>query len=273
MIRKATHAGKFYPRFGYAIISQLAGWTAESRKAPHTEHSLGLIVPHAGYMYSGAIAARAYHHISEEGFDAFVVLHPSHHGGNFDYSVSAFQEYETPLGNIRLDTECYAALTSGDEPSDLWLRYHEQEHSMEIQLPMIKYFFPDARICPVMLGRQNLNNSRRLADRISYLLTQTSRRVAIIASTDLSHYHDAASAETKDKLLAKLVQEQAIDDLWDLINDGDCEACGIGAILTLLCLGSNVPGAKMQVLEYTHSGLVSGHNQQVVGYLAAKLWR
>ena len=67
--------------------------------------------------------------------------------------------------------------------------------------------------------------------------------------------------------------EQAIDDLWDLINDGDCEACGIGAILTLLCLGSNVPGAKMQVLEYTHSGLVSGHNQQVVGYLAAKLWR
>jgi len=144
---------------------------------------------------------------------------------------------------------------------------------MEIQLPMIKYFFPEAKICPVMLGRQNLNNSRRLADRISYLLTQTSRRIAIIASTDLSHYHDAATAETKDRLLAGLVQDQAIEDLWELVNEGDCEACGIGAILTLLSLGGKIPGARMQVLEYTHSGLVSGHNQQVVGYMAAKLWR
>jgi AmmeMemoRadiSam system protein B len=109
---------------------------------------------------------------------------------------------------------------------------------------MIKYFFPDARICPVMLGRQNLNNSRRLADRISYLLTQTSRRVAIIASTDLSHYHDAASAETKDKLLAKLVQEQANDELCDLINDGDCEACGIGAILTCCAWVPTSPALK-----------------------------
>ncbi len=273
MIRKAIHAGKFYPRFADELTRQFEGWTRENRKAPNTEHSLGLIVPHAGYMYSGAAAARAWHHISVDEFDAFIIVHPSHHSISFDYSVSAFQEYETPLGNLHLDTECYAALTGGEEPKELWLRYHEAEHSMEIQLPMIKHFYPDAKICPVMLGRQNLNNSKRLADKIVELQRQSIRRIGVIASTDLSHYYDASTAEGKDLLLAKLVQAQAIDDLWDLVTDGDCEACGIGTILTLLYVAAQTPGARMQTLEYTHSGMVSGHNDQVVGYLAAKLWR
>lgn len=273
MLRKAIHAGKFYPRFGYAINSQMAQWTSENRKAPHTEHSIGLIVPHAGYMYSGACAARAWHHISDEGFDAFIILHPCHHGAHFDYSVSAFQEYETPLGVLNLDEQCYAAMTEGDAPSELWLRYHELEHSMEIQLPMIKYYFPDATICPVMLGRQNPNNARRIAQKIIKLLDNSTRRIGIIASTDLSHYYDAKTAEAKDILLSTLVEHQNTEDLWDMITDGDCEACGIGAILTLLYVGAEIPGARVQLLEYTHSGAVSGHNDQVVGYLAAKLWR
>lgn len=273
MIRKAIHSGTFYPRFGYAIISQIASWANLKPPSPTSEKTVALLVPHAGYMYSGAITARAYHKISNEAVDAFVILHPSHHSAEFDFSVSSFMQYETPLGNLLLDSECYAALTEGDRPAKPWLRYHEQEHSMEIQLPMIKYFFPDAKVCPVMLGRQNYDNSMLIAKKIEYLLRQTSRRIVVIASSDLSHYHSADKTKIMDALLAELVRDVKLDELWATVRSGEVEACGIGTILSMMALNEVVPESRLQMLEYAHSGETSGNDSQVVGYLTARLYQ
>ena len=272
MNRRAVYAGRFYPGFAGALRSQIQSWVESTPMQPAREKSMALVVPHAGYMYSGAIAGRAFSKISSEEVDAFIIIHPSHHAAGFDYSVSPFTVYETPLGELQLDEECYAFFTEGRNGGKTWLRYHEQEHSMEVQLPLIKHFFPDAKVCALMLGSQGYDNSLLIAQRIEALLRQTERRIVVIASTDLSHYHHARKAEALDKLLAKKVQDGEMDELWELVCDSEVEACGIGAILSVMALNKAWPESKLQILEYTHSGEVSGDNSQVVGYLTARLY-
>jgi AmmeMemoRadiSam system protein B len=272
MIRRAVYAGRFYPRFDEVLSSQIASWTGSKLREPATQKTMALVVPHAGYMYSGAVAARAFHKISGEDVDVFIVLHPSHHTAGFDYSVSPFTEYETPYGGLKLDEECFKFFTEGRNGQKTWLRYHEQEHSMEVQLPFIKHFFPEAKVCPLMLGTQSYDNALMIAQKIDALLRQTSRRIVVVASTDLSHYHQAQKAETIDKLLAQKVQDGEMEELWDLICDSEVEACGIGAILSVMALNQAWPESKLEILEYTHSGKVSGDNSQVVGYLSARLY-
>lgn len=269
MIRKMAHAGSFYPRFGEQISAQIERWTAKLHPAGPNENCLGLIVPHAGYVYSGACAARGFHYIAEQQFDTFVILHPSHHGLHFDYSVSPFEQYDTPLGQIDLDIQLYELLAgdAGNSPNER--RLHEVEHSLEIQLPLIKYFFPEVRICPVMIGRPYPEVATRLAASLSHAIAASGKRVGIIVSTDLSHYYDSDTAEKMDGLITRYIMSLEADALWQSVIGKRCEACGIGGLLTLLDYAKQFPSARAKVIQYTHSGKVSGDNQQVVGYLSA----
>ncbi|MDP3115274.1 MAG: AmmeMemoRadiSam system protein B [Candidatus Cloacimonadaceae bacterium] len=273
MIRKAAHAGSFYPRFAQQIERQISGWIQGVQPSKGYEDTLGIIVPHAGYIYSGQCAALAYQDISQHNFDSFIILHPCHQGNHFDYSVSAFEEYETPLGNIMLDLQLYETLSGAARDKNLELRLHESEHSMEIQLPLIKHFFPNARICPVMFGRQTPEVAQRLAMSIYEILKNSQRRIGIIVSTDLSHYHNSEKAAKLDKLITKYIMSFDPDALWQSVISGRCEACGIGGIITLLDLAKRYEDAKSKLIQYTHSGKSSGDNLQVVGYLSAKIFR
>ena len=105
MIRRTSHAGSFYPRFKEQIIAMINQWIAGEKVAPDSEKALALVVPHAGYIYSGACAAKGFHYISQQPFDSFIILHPSHQGIHFDYSVAPFEQYETPLGMLNQDEE------------------------------------------------------------------------------------------------------------------------------------------------------------------------
>ena len=166
MIRRTSHAGSFYPRFKEQIIAMINQWIAGEKVAPDSEKALSLLVPHAGYIYSGACAAKGFHYISQQPFDSFIILHPSHQGIHFDYSVAPFEQYETPLGMLNQDEELFDLLTKDNSDIANQIRYHEMEHSMEVQLPFIKYFFPEAQICPVMIGRPYPQVAMELAQRL-----------------------------------------------------------------------------------------------------------
>lgn len=273
MIRKMSHAGSFYPRFGEQISTLIRGWTEDQKTALASERCLGLIVPHAGYVYSGKCATLGFHYISEQAFDAFIILHPSHHGVHFDYNVSAFEQYDTPYGLLELDLQLYEQLTRryGQREHELYL--HEAEHSMEIQLPFIKYYFPEARICPVMIGRQNPEVAQNLAQSLFEVLKDNYRRIGIIVSTDLSHYHSSVKAEAMDAIVEKAVAALDPESLWQSVIQGRCEACGIGGVLTLLYLARKYDDAQARIIDYTHSGITSGNMHQVVGYLSALVFR
>ncbi len=272
VLRKTTHAGSFYPRFGDQISAQIERWTANQPVAGINEDCLGLIVPHAGYVYSGACAARAYHYISAQHFDTLVILHPSHQGIHFDWSLSPFDEYETPLGRLQQDAGLYELL-SRDSQASQEKRLHELEHSMEIQLPLIKYFYPETLICPVMIGRPHPEVAMRLAEKLREAIAASDRKVGIIVSTDLSHYYDSDRAEKMDSLITRYIMSLDADALWQSVISKRCEACGIGGLLTLIHYAGAWDEARAKVIEYTHSGKVSGDNQQVVGYLSALIYR
>lgn len=270
MIRNPMHAGTFYPRFGEQIKKLITSWLEDAPQPPANERSLGLILPHAGYMYSGKCAALGLHSLSTENIDTFVILHPCHSGYHFDYSLSPFAEYTNPLGSLMLDSELYQKL-AGDADQSIALSYHQNEHSMEIQLPLVSHFFPHAKILPIMIGNQIPAVAKRLATALYDMTTRSSKRIVVLCSTDLSHYHNAAKAEAMDSTLLNGIIALEPDRLWQDLNSGKCEACGIGGIMALMHLAKMYSTPRVEVVDYTHSGRVSGNDMQVVGYLSARI--
>ncbi len=271
MIRQPMHAGTFYPRFADQINRQVKTWLENAEQPNYHERTLGLILPHAGYMYSGACAIAGLNNISNELIDTFIILHPCHQGQHFDFSVSPYSEYVNPLGTLKLDKDLYELLSpEGDQ--DIAISYHQDEHSMEIQLPLINYFFPQATILPIMIGNQIPAVAKRLAELIYAAVFKSSRRIVILCSTDLSHYHNSTKAEVLDGVLMDSIKDMNPDELWQNMLHERCEACGIGGILSLLYFAKHYSSAHSHVVQYTHSGKVSGNNSQVVGYLAAKIF-
>ncbi len=271
MIRQAAHAGTFYPRFKEQVAKQIEQWIQDAEPGDPKQRSFGLILPHAGYKYSGQCAALGMHSVSHEYFDSIVILHPSHNGQHFDFSLSPYTEYSNPFGALKLDTDLYQKLAVHAD-QDISISLHQNEHSMEIQLPLISYFFPHATILPIMIGNQIPAVAKRLAGLLHDAFFKSSRRVLLLCSTDLSHYHKASKAEALDMKLINEVLGMHPERLWQAAMDGECEACGIGAIMTLLYMAELYSSPSAKLISYTHSGKVSGDNSQVVGYLAAKLY-
>lgn len=270
MYRKVQHAGTFYPRFAQHLKSDIAEWEIGFEEPQRNGRTLALIVPHAGYLYSGRCAAEAYHSISQEHIETFIILHPSHQGNGFEVSLSPFTSYETPLGDIERDEEL-AEFFEQYYTQPIHPGYHQREHSLEIQLPLIKHYFPAAKICPIMLGRQTPDVAETLAGLIYGLLMKNEKPISVIVSTDLSHYHPAALAGELDRVVQRHVLDLDAENLWaDALID-NCEACGIGALMTALKMAKMFSSAESSIISYTHSGRISGNNSQVVGYLAARI--
>lgn len=270
MIRKTSHAGTFYPRFAAQITQQIETWLADGELIRNKGRRLGLILPHAGYVYSGKCAALGMASAQNENWDAIIVIHPSHQGNHFDFSLSPFTEYETPLGNLKRDEKSYQILLPFADQK-VHKDYHGLEHSLEVQLPLIRYFFPETAICPVMMGRQNPETSQKLAAALYEAVYKTARKILVIVSTDLSHYYDASTAEIMDARLAEYILNLDEAGLWHAMKQGSLEACGIGCIMALIGLAHHYENPKAELICYTHSGKSSGMNDQVVGYLSAQI--
>lgn len=271
MIRNPSHAGTFYPRFAEQVKRQIEQWLVSAAPPSLNERSLGIILPHAGYMYSGQCAALGLDSVKHENIDSIIILHPCHSANHFDFSLSPYTEYENPLGILKLDRTLYDKLSPYADQG-ISLTYHQNEHSLEIQLPLISYFFPQATVLPIMIGNQIPAVSQRLAGLLLDTIYKSAQRILILCSTDLSHYHSAQLAEELDGEFISQLSTLAPEELWRSVRKGQCEACGIGGILTLMEIAKKYTNPRVKVIQYTHSGRVSGNNQQVVGYLAAKIY-
>ncbi|MCB5234759.1 MAG: AmmeMemoRadiSam system protein B [Candidatus Cloacimonetes bacterium] len=270
MIRKMAHAGTFYPRFAQQITEQVDSWLADGGRIPEKGRNLGLIVPHAGYVYSGKCAALGMASVRHENWDGIIVVHPSHQGNHFDFSLSPFDEYETPLGNIMRDEKTFQNLLPYAD-QNIERDYHALEHSLEVQLPLIRYFFPNAQICPVMMGRQSPAVSQRLAGALYEAVYKSARKILVMISTDLSHYYDMQTARDLDAHLIDYILKLDAEGMWSEMKKGKLEACGIGCIMALIELAKHYNTAKSELICYTNSGETSGMKEQVVGYVSARI--
>lgn len=256
-IRNCRMAGMFYPKEPGHLeqVLEMFFKTKTDRL-----HPLGIVVPHAGYPYSGAVAARGYGCIDPGFSGTFIVIGPSHRG--YRTCVSTLP-WETPLGIITNDERLSLALEIPvDEDA-----HQEDENSLETQMPFIKYRFPRARITPILMGDQSPEEAERLSGRILSALQTTKKEAIIVASSDFSHYIPRSEAEKLDSKAIEAILSLDSDELYQRITKLGISACGYGPIATMIRATSDLGAEKGMLLSYMTSGDVTG-DPEVVGYAA-----
>jgi len=228
---------------------------------------VALIAPHAGLMYSGPVAAHAYHLLRDRTFDVAVLVGPSHFVG-FD-GVAAFPSggFETPLALAEVDADCTRSLMAAAPVVHEQTSVHLREHSLEMQLPFLQRLAPALRIVPLLMGYQTGPSARALGDGLAQVLE--GRRALVIASSDLSHYHDATTAGALDKVVIDCVAGFDADRLQAALDARPEHSCGGGPMVPVMRAAQRLGARDSIVLDYADSGDVSGDKSAVVGYLAA----
>jgi AmmeMemoRadiSam system protein B len=267
--RRASVAGSWYPASEAALAAAVDAHLEAAGDRPRALGRLvALIAPHAGLMYSGPVAAYAYRELRQHAIDVAVLVGPSHFEG-FDGVALYRGGFESPLGLAELDEECGAAIASAtsiivDRPSA-----HGCEHSLEMQIPFLKRLAPRTRIVPLLMGWQRPETARELGDALGRALR--GRNALLVASTDLSHYHDAAEAARLDAVVIEHVSRFDADGLQRALDVRPEHACGGGPAVAVMRAARHLGARDAVVLRYADSGDVSGDKSAVVGYLAAAL--
>jgi len=276
-IRPAAVAGTWYPGTAGALARDVDGYVAavDADVLPRGRLD-AVIAPHAGLMYSGPVGAYAYKAAAAAGpYDAAILVGPSHFVGFEGVALYPDGAFETPLGLASIDEALGRELLETSPIVQPMPAVHRREHSLEMQLPFIRRLLPDLKIVPLLMGHQTSATIHALAAALETIAP--GRRILLAASTDLSHYFDAATAETLDRRVIAAVS--AFDpaqllELFEGFPEGDrgrFVACGGGPMIAVM-MAARARGARHgRVLSYMHSGQISGDNAGVVGYLAAAL--
>jgi len=271
-IKRAGIAGQFYPAASSALNDQVGTYLKNNKPDKKYKNVFGLICPHAGYSFSGPTAAYAYNCIKDQEYDNVFVIAPSHSYINSPIGVYDYQYYQIPLEKIPINQEILDKLKAYDEIDEITQELRP-ENSLEVQLPFLSVILDEYKLVPILIRDQSLKMSNRLAHIISDIIKDNPDESNLfVFSTDLSHYHVGSEAEEMDGLLVDALREKDLKKIDELISSGKSEACGFGAIETALVLAEKFDIPNLDVLNYTHSGKVSGNNQQVVGYVSAVLY-
>ena len=269
--RPAAVAGAWYPGSAGALARDVDGYLAGA-----SEWDGGpiraIVAPHAGLMFSGPVGAWAYKAVARQQYDVAVLVGPSHFV-DFD-GVALFPEgvFATPLGDVRIDDACARALAACPVVRVLPAA-HQREHALEMQLPFLRHVHPDLPIVPLLIGHQTREAIGALAQAIADVCAH--RNALLVASTDLSHYFDAATAESLDARVQTCLSAFDPARLLDLFEKypaherGRYVACGGGAAIAVMMAARQLGATGGRVLRYGHSGEISGDYEGVVGYVAA----
>ena len=274
--RPAAVAGTWYPSTAAALGREVDGYLADVPDDRAPADVLALIAPHAGLMFSGPVAAHAYKAVASHPYDVAVLVGPSHFVAFDGVALYPGGAFESPLGQARVDQAGVEALSAFDVVQRS-VGPHEREHSLEMQLPFLKRVLPDVPIVPLLMGYQDRETISALADALASAFRH--RRALLVASTDLSHYFDAKTAETLDQRVQACVpgldadQFLAVFEQYPEHERGRYVACGGGPAIAVMRAARRLGATAGRVLRYSHSGVISGDYDGVVGYMAAMFER
>lgn len=274
MDRRAAVAGSWYPADPSVLKATLDAHLAHAEAAgsghPSEAALVSLIVPHAGLVYSGSVAACAYRLLHSRGFDVAVLVGPSHYVGFDGVSLWPRGHFLTPLGALAIDEELADRLLARCALAHNFPAAHAKEHSLEMQLPFLAHLAPNCRILPLVMGHQTRETAQVLGDALADVLR--GRHGLLVASSDLSHFHDARTAATLDGAVVRAVERFDADSLMALLERRPDHACGGGPMVSVLRAARALGASRSEVLRYADSGDVSGDKASVVGYMSAALW-
>jgi AmmeMemoRadiSam system protein B len=270
-IRPAAVAGTWYPGSAGALAREVDAYLTAADDAP-AGRVQAIVAPHAGLMFSGPVGAYAYKAAAPGGFEVAVLVGPSHFVGFEGAALWPDGAFDSPLGAALVDEAGARALAASPVVQTLPAA-HRREHSLEMQLPFLRRVLPDVPIVPVLIGYQRRATIEALAAAIGTAFA--GRRALLVASTDLSHYFDAATAATLDGRVRRCIDAfdpEGFLELFEQYPEGErgrYVACGGGAAIAVMIAARTLGAREGRVLKYSHSGEVSGDNEGVVGYMAA----
>jgi len=239
----------------------------------YDESLVGVISPHAGYVYSGQAAAHAYSEVSLHGpRDVVVLLGPNHHGTGSSISASTSKKWQTPLGEVDVDLDLAKEIATSSGLVDFDETAHRSEHSLEIQLPFLQSVLRDHpfKVVPISLWMSDLSTARELGSSIANALS--GRRALVVTSTDMTHYMPADIASKRDRRTLDLILKLDEEGTWTTANELE-SLCGLGPVLSCMVASKALGATEGRLLSYYNSGDVTGDNSAVVGYAAVAFKR
>ena len=268
-VREAAVAGMFYPADPDELAALVDGSLADAPDTVVTGSITAVISPHAGYIYSGPIAAAAYRHLTPGAYDTVIVIAPSHHLSFDGVSIYDRGPYETPLGQIPLDMELIEAIKKEGARIDYAAGAHVKEHAVEVQLPFLQRILGDFELVPMVMGNQDYDLCVETARAVADAVMKTDRKVLLVASTDLSHFHDRDEAAELDRVFRDLVTSNDPAGLYDALLRGRCEACGAGPVISVLLAANRLGACDVIETASGDSAEATGDYNRVVGYFSA----
>lgn len=277
--RTAKVAGAFYPAEAGELRAMVQGMLDQHPPPPLSpgrgeEEGEGkpriLIVPHAGYEYSGPVAARGYRMLQGQAYDGVVVVGFTHRLGFEGASVDTSEAYRTPLGELPVDREAAGRLLAQPGLTHEAAAHETDEHSLEVQLPFLQVAMGEVKLIPILMGSAEWEDAERLSEALAALAREGD--YLFLFSTDLSHYHPSDEAKAIDERTVNAILYETPQAVERLFEAGVLEACGRGPILTALALASRLGYPRPELLLYANSGDTAGDRSRVVGYAAIGLF-
>lgn len=271
-IRTPAVAGTFYPE-DEKDLAELILKCFPSDDMPKPDSDLiSLVSPHAGIVYSGQVAGYAYALLKDKIIKNVLILAPSHHEYFAGGTIYDGDAYSTPLGEVPINSEISRKIVDSSDHIQFSSIGHGKEHSLEVQLPFLQEVLTnDFNIIPLIIGNISLDIASEIADSIADVISASQEDVLLIASTDLSHFHDQERANVLDDRTAEYLESMSIDTLYDECETGKCEACGINPLTVVMKASQLLGASNVDILKYATSGDVSGDFNSVVGYLSAAI--
>lgn len=271
-IREPAVSGMFYPDRPEILSRDVKKYLENVKREKIDGEVIALVSPHAGYMYSGQVAAHAYKLIEGKTFDSIVVLAPSH---RVDFKGASLYDrggYRTPLGVVPIDVELSKKMMERWKRIQFLPEAHAQEHSLEVQIPFLQVVLKSFKLIPIVMEPHwSWETCRLLAQAIAD--TVRGRNVLLIASSDLSHFHPYEKAVQLDKIVLQHIDRFDAEGLNRDLKEGRCEACGGGPVITMMLAAKALGATRGKVLKYLNSGDVMGDRSRVVGYAAAVFYK
>ena len=272
-LRRAAVAGQWYPGTDTELARAVDRHLATAELAAATPRPRAIVAPHAGLMYSGPVAAYAYKPLRQADYGCVVLVGPSHYVPFRGVSIWPGGAWETPFGSIEVDRGLAAAIAAGSREVVELPAAHGREHSLEMQLPFVAHLLPGVPIVPMVMGQQTRQTAMALGDALAQAIgARAADDVLMVASSDLSHYEDAATAARMDQVVIDRVAAFDADGLMTALEREPAHACGGGPMVAVLHAARQLGATHAEVLRYAESGDVSGDKTSVVGYMAAVMW-
>ncbi|MDD5130683.1 MAG: AmmeMemoRadiSam system protein B [Candidatus Omnitrophica bacterium] len=268
-LRKPVVAGQFYPSDAQELSAMISSF---AQKAAQKKDVLGCILPHAGYIYSGKVAACTISRVRIK--DTVVLLGPNHTGLGVTFSIMPEGVWQTPLGNVEINAQLASLFLSKSNYLEADGLAHLSEHSLEVELPIIQHYRKDFKIVPIAVKTDDLTKLKAVAQELAKVVIENNlgNSVMFVASSDLTHYEPQEIAKTKDMLAIEAILELNEQKLEERIKKKGVSMCGFAPIAILIKIAKLLGAKKGELIEYQTSGDVSGDKSSVVGYAGITIY-